>query len=678
MKKVTFFLFAFLFVSFSLAQEKFTTEQLTGSKTNMTDKWESLKYYPDGTEAIFLDDMNGDNTVAGIQARGWYFDDVDGAGTTTTFQGNTTVFNAYEGPATGYLGENYNGAFGGGLLIDQWLISPAITVSPGDTLKFWHRSPDGSTWADPLEVWLSSTAGTTHADFDVQVASFNGSTSGWAQYKGVITLSGTIRFAVRYYTTTGGPGGTTSDYVGLDYFEVVSGVICPVQTPVNPTPADNATGVAISGVTLNWSNSSGTAPTQVEVRFGLQNNMATVYSGAPVTSWSVPGPLQYNKTYQWQVINKLDTCNNSATWLFTTMEDPALVTIFYDDFSAGTGLWTITDDGSSATCVWTIHQASEYTLPPTAAGNVLAADPDACGSGSQSNTTATVTNHIDATNFASVQLEFDNDWQALVATDFGYVEVSTNNEADWTAVKTFDEVDIRNTHEVIDISSYVAGTSFSLRFRSVQPGWHWWWAIDNVKVIAWDVIPVELTSFAATSDNNNVNLNWSTATELNNSGFQIERSINGVDFQNMGFVAGHGTTTDIQNYSYVDQNVAAGKYSYRLKQVDLDGSFEYSKVVEVEVIGVREFALGQNYPNPFNPSTKISFSLAVDSKVSLKVFDVLGQEVAVLLNGQLSAGSQEVNFNAGSLNSGVYFYRIDADGIDGQKYSSVKKMILTK
>ncbi len=91
-----------------------------------------------------------------------------------------------------------------------------------------------------------------------------------------------------------------------------------------------------------------------------------------------------------------------------------------------------------------------------------------------------------------------------------------------------------------------------------------------------------------------------------------------------------------------------------------------------------EFLLDQNYPNPFNPSTKISFSLAVDSKVSLKVFDVLGQEVAVLLNGQLSAGSQEVNFNAGSLNSGVYFYRIDADGIDGQKYSSVKKMILTK
>ncbi|MBP9582991.1 MAG: T9SS type A sorting domain-containing protein, partial [Ignavibacterium sp.] len=219
--------------------------------------------------------------------------------------------------------------------------------------------------------------------------------------------------------------------------------------------------------------------------------------------------------------------------------------------------------------------------------------------------------------------------------------------------------------------------SFLLRFRSVQPAWDWWWAIDNVKVIAWDVVPVELTSFAATTDNKNVNLNWSTATELNNSGFQIERS-NGSEYQVVGFVAGHGTTTDVQNYSYTDQNVKAGSYTYRLKQVDFNGTFEYSDAIEVEVLGIKEFALGQNYPNPFNPSTKINFSLAVDSKVSLKIFDVLGQEVATLINGQLAAGSQEVSFNASSLNSGVYFYRIDADGIDGQKFSSVRKMILTK
>jgi hypothetical protein len=150
------------------------------------------------------------------------------------------------------------------------------------------------------------------------------------------------------------------------------------------------------------------------------------------------------------------------------------------------------------------------------------------------------------------------------------------------------------------------------------------------------------------------------------------------EFHTIGFVQGHGTTTNIQNYSFVDQNVVAGKYSYRLKQIDLNGTFEYSNVVEVEVLGVKEYTLGQNYPNPFNPSTTINFSLAVDSKVSLKIFDVLGQEVATLVNGQLAAGSQKVSFDASSLNSGVYFYRIDANGNDGQKFSSVKKMILTK
>jgi hypothetical protein len=201
--------------------------------------------------------------------------------------------------------------------------------------------------------------------------------------------------------------------------------------------------------------------------------------------------------------------------------------------------------------------------------------------------------------------------------------------------------------------------------------------------IYWDdmlltyVIPVELTSFAAVTDNRNVTLNWSTATELNNSGFQIEKS-NGSEYQSVGFIAGHGTTTEVQNYSYVDQNVVAGKYSYRLKQIDFNGAFEYSNVVEVEVLGVKEYTLGQNYPNPFNPSTTINFSLAVDSKVSLKIFDVLGQEVATLVNGQLAAGNQKVSFDASSLNSGVYFYRIDANGNDGQKFSSTRKMILTK
>jgi hypothetical protein len=191
------------------------------------------------------------------------------------------------------------------------------------------------------------------------------------------------------------------------------------------------------------------------------------------------------------------------------------------------------------------------------------------------------------------------------------------------------------------------------------------------------VLPVELTSFTAAANENEVVLNWITATETNNQGFSIERSSGG-EYQAIGFVQGHGTTTETQAYSYIDKNVNTGSYSYRLKQIDFDGTFEYSDAVEVDVTAPKEFVLAQNYPNPFNPSTKISFSLAADSRVILSIFNLLGEEVATVLNSNMVAGSHSIDFNAVGLNSGVYFYRINAQGIDGTNFTSVKKMILTK
>jgi len=191
------------------------------------------------------------------------------------------------------------------------------------------------------------------------------------------------------------------------------------------------------------------------------------------------------------------------------------------------------------------------------------------------------------------------------------------------------------------------------------------------------IIPVELTSFTGTVNGSNVELNWSTATETNNQGFQVERS-NGGDFVSVGFIEGHGTTTEFHNYTFTDRIIAIGSYSYRLKQIDFDGSFAYSNVVEANIEGPKEFTLDQNYPNPFNPSTKINFSLKSDSKVTLKVFDVLGQEVVTLLNTNITAGTHDVIFDASSLNSGVYLYRIEATGVDGTNFVDVKKMILTK
>lgn len=192
------------------------------------------------------------------------------------------------------------------------------------------------------------------------------------------------------------------------------------------------------------------------------------------------------------------------------------------------------------------------------------------------------------------------------------------------------------------------------------------------------IVPVELTSFVASVIGDKVQLDWTTATELNNKGFEIQRANSDNQFVTVGFVNGKGTTTHSQSYSYSDKNLAVGKYFYRLKQVDFDGGFEYSNVIEVEIVAPSVFSLEQNYPNPFNPSTKISFSVAVDSKVDIKLFNILGQEIASIFNGNVSAGYRTITLDASNLMSGVYLYKLDAKGVDGTEFSSIKKMILSK
>jgi len=206
-------------------------------------------------------------------------------------------------------------------------------------------------------------------------------------------------------------------------------------------------------------------------------------------------------------------------------------------------------------------------------------------------------------------------------------------------------------------------------------------ALDAAEVAAtWNIsiVPVELTSFTASLIGSDVKLLWETASELNNSGFSVERKFANSEYTEVGFVPGFGTTTEPKSYSFSDQNLRNGVYSYRLKQIDFDGTFTYSDEVEIEVIAPVSFSLDQNYPNPFNPSTRISFSLAVDSKVSLKIFDVLGQEVTSLVNQNLTQGVHRYDFNASGINSGVYFYKIEATGVNGNEFVDVKKMILVK
>ena len=191
-------------------------------------------------------------------------------------------------------------------------------------------------------------------------------------------------------------------------------------------------------------------------------------------------------------------------------------------------------------------------------------------------------------------------------------------------------------------------------------------------------VPVELSSFSVNAKGNAAELGWTTATETNNLGFEVERKSGSGAFEKVGFVAGKGTTTESNSYSFVDKGLTASAYTYRLKQVDLNGNFEYSNEVEVNVDMPVEFELGQNYPNPFNPSTTINYALPVEAKVTLKVFDAIGQEVMILVNGNMAAGNHSVVFDATKLNSGFYIYTINAESANGKNFSKTMKMMLLK
>lgn len=192
------------------------------------------------------------------------------------------------------------------------------------------------------------------------------------------------------------------------------------------------------------------------------------------------------------------------------------------------------------------------------------------------------------------------------------------------------------------------------------------------------IVPVELTSFTATSQNNLVELNWTTATEINNQGFEVQRSTSNSDFVTVGFVEGNGTTTEEHHYTFKDKDVS-GSLRYRLKQIDFDGSYEYSDIVEVEVLGNISYELAQNYPNPFNPITNISYTLPAESQVKFSIYNPLGELVETIVNQKQDAGKYDAVWNAGKHPSGVYIYTLDAVSLSGSKQTKLtKKMLLLK
>ncbi len=186
-------------------------------------------------------------------------------------------------------------------------------------------------------------------------------------------------------------------------------------------------------------------------------------------------------------------------------------------------------------------------------------------------------------------------------------------------------------------------------------------------------LPVELTSFSATKIGKDIKLTWNTSTEINNFGFEIERSVFKGEWNKIGFVNGNGNSNSPKNYSFVDDKTSTGRYSYRLKQIDNDGQFEYSKIIEIDVSGVKGYELTQNYPNPFNPTTTIQYILPQTGMVRLTLYNVLGEEIRTLVNEIKDAGTHTLNINADNLNSGIYIYRIESGSfVQSRKMTIIK------
>lgn len=189
-------------------------------------------------------------------------------------------------------------------------------------------------------------------------------------------------------------------------------------------------------------------------------------------------------------------------------------------------------------------------------------------------------------------------------------------------------------------------------------------------------LPVTLSEFIYSLNKNNVLLKWKTEAEVNNSGFDIERKPAGQHsiWEKIGFVPGNGTTNEQKRYAYEDKSLQTGKYLYRLKQIDYNGNHEYFELFsEVTIGNPAGFSIEQNSPNPFNPVTNIKFSIPQPGFVTLKIYDMTGQEVAAPINGNMEAGYYNIEFNASHLSSGVYLYRLSAGN-----FTEIKKMILVK
>jgi photosystem II stability/assembly factor-like uncharacterized protein len=409
----------------------------------------------------------------------------------------------------------------------------------------------------------------------------------------------------------------------------------------------------------------------------------------------------------------------NVTWVAPIIADPVVSGTFYVarqrvyKSTNNGGLWTAISanvNGSSAVREMAISKSNPMVMYATSGANVfLSTD----GGSTFTNKTSGLPNKT----ITSVYVHPNDENIALLTfSGFGTHKVykTTNMGSSWSSINgNLPDSPVNDlvvyTEDLTNPNTYFVATDVGV-FLTQDNGGHWAELpnnLPNTVILHLDyspsnqmlragthgrgvyeafidlTIPVELTSFAAETDVNKVLLNWSTATETNNQGFEIERKLKNQEWTRIGFVEGNGTSTEIKNYSYSDDFSILpyeGTVLYRLKQIDYDGSFEYSEQVSVNLSFIpSEFYVSQNYPNPFNPSTTIKYSVAVESQVKINIFNSIGEVIENIVDGVYNPGNYEVVWNAQNFPSGIYFYSFEIINSDGNSVKrEVRKIVYLK
>lgn len=490
--------------------------------------------------------------------------------------------------------------------------------------------------------WVLQNSGVNNVLFDVH---FTDDNSGW-----VCGLSGII-----LHTSDGGINWETQSAPPVNYY-----------SSIFFTDDQNGWAAGYAGRIIHTSDGGSswniqTSPTS----YGITDLGFTDAN----TGWTVGGKGRTFTDPIREIYHTTDGGNSWTLQYYGSNEDPLGSVYFLDDQNG----WAV---GSTSTIMHTTDGGSNWTFLMSGPGyqfeDVYFVNPDTgwvIGEDLSVQHYAVVFKTVDGGATWDIQnFGMNESFAGIQFVDdlTGWIVGGTNTES----------IILHTTDGGENWTSQSAGTSdflIALHFPDEINGWAV--GFNGTIIHTENVVPVELTAFTADVTENDVNLRWVTATETNNSGFEIQRSDEDGAFEQIGFVDGNGTTTEAKTYSYKDKNTPAGIYSYRLVQIDFDGTRNILKPVKVEISGTvpYKYELSQNYPNPFNPSTSIKYSIPADGNVKLRIFNSVGEEITTLVNEFKGAGNYEITFNARDLASGVYFYRLETDN-----FNSIKKMILLK